>query len=50
MNQTAIVTIAQLPGHAVLFGFTVLYEGPGIAAVPGVASGPEQLVEPKDEV
>lgn len=45
-----LCTVAQLPGHSVLSGFTVLQQWAGIAAVPAVVRRPEQSVQPKDEV
>ena len=43
-------TVAQLPGHPVLFGFTVLQQRVGVAAVPAVVSCSEQSVQPEDQV
>lgn len=43
-------TVAQLPGHPVLFGLTVLQQRAGVAAVPGVVSGSEQSVQSEDQI
>lgn len=43
-------TVAELPGHLVLLGFTVLQQQAGVAAVPPVVSSPEQSVQPKDQI
>lgn len=45
-----IRTVAQLPGHAVALGFAVLQQRAGVAAVPSVVSGPEQSVQPEDQI
>lgn len=45
-----IRTVAQLPGHAVPLGCAVLQQRAGVAAVPSVVSGPEQSVQPEDQI
>lgn len=48
--NTQSCTIAELPGHPVLFGLTVLQQRAGVAAVPGVVGGSEESVQPEDQI